>query len=106
MWSTRGGCQKRSPGAKEAAPLRHVELIETVVCAHGGRVVMAKGGSTCYVFGQAGRELVLLAEARHRAGQPAERLQPLLDEAHQLAKATGAHLIDQEIARYALVPPG
>jgi DNA-binding CsgD family transcriptional regulator len=52
-----------------------------------------------------GRELVLLAEARHRAGQPNDQLQPLVDEAHRIANATGARLIDQEIARYGLPEP-
>ena len=52
-----------------------------------------------------GRELVLLAEARHRAGHTVEQLRPLLDEAHQIARATGAHLIDHEIARYGLATP-
>jgi hypothetical protein len=51
-----------------------------------------------------GRELVVLAAARHLAGQSAYRLQPLLDEAHQIAQATGAYLIDQEIARYGFWP--
>ena len=49
-----------------------------------------------------GRELVLLAAARHRAGRPTEHVQPLVDEAHHIAQATGAHLIDQEITRYGL----
>ena len=52
-----------------------------------------------------GRELVLLAAARHRAGRPTEHVQPLVDEAHHIAHATGAHLIDQEITRYGLPTP-
>ena len=52
-----------------------------------------------------GRELVLLAAARHRAGRPTEHVQPLVDEAHHIAHATGAQLIDQEITRYGLPTP-
>lgn len=51
-----------------------------------------------------GRELVLLATARRRAGAPEREIQPLVEEAQQIAGATGAHLIDQEIARYGLSP--
>ena len=51
-----------------------------------------------------GRELVLLATARRRAGAPEREILPLVKEAQQIADATGAHLIDQEIARYGLSP--
>ena len=51
-----------------------------------------------------GRELVLLATARRRAGAPEREILPLVEEAQQIADATGAHLIDQEIARYGLSP--
>ena len=51
-----------------------------------------------------GRELVLLATARHRAGAPEREILPLVEEAQQIADATGAHLINQEIARYGLSP--
>ena len=49
-----------------------------------------------------GRELVLLATARRRAGAPEHEILPLVEEAEQIADATGAHLIHQEIARYRL----
>ncbi len=51
-----------------------------------------------------GRELVLLATARRRAGAPEHEILPLVEEAQQIADATGAHLIHQEIARYGLSP--
>ena len=51
-----------------------------------------------------GRELVLLATARRRAGAPEREIRSLVREAQQIADATGAHLIDQEIARYGLSP--
>ena len=51
-----------------------------------------------------GRELVLLATARRRAGAPEREILPLVKEAQQIADATGAHLINQEIARYGLSP--
>ena len=50
------------------------------------------------------RELVLLATARRRAGAPEREIMSLVKEAQQIADATGAHLIDQEIARYGLSP--
>ena len=51
-----------------------------------------------------GRELVLLATARRRAGAPEREIQALVEEAQQIADATGAHLINQEITRYGLSP--
>jgi class 3 adenylate cyclase/DNA-binding CsgD family transcriptional regulator len=50
------------------------------------------------------RELVLLATAKRRTGAPEHELNPLVEEAQQIADTTGAHLIDQEIARYGLSP--
>jgi hypothetical protein len=49
-----------------------------------------------------GRELVLFAAARIRAGDTGGELAALVDEAHQIADATGAHLINQEAERYGL----
>ena len=51
-----------------------------------------------------GRELVLLATARRRAGAPEREILSLVREAQQIADATGAHLIDEEIVRYGLSP--
>lgn len=49
-----------------------------------------------------GHELVLLATARHRAGASDHEVRPLVAEAQQIADATGAHLIHDEIARFGL----
>ena len=50
-----------------------------------------------------GRELVLLAAAKHRQGLAPDEFEPLIDEARDLAQRTGAHLIHQEITRYGLL---
>jgi tetratricopeptide (TPR) repeat protein len=52
-----------------------------------------------------GRELVLLAAARQRSGQASDDLASLIAEAAEIADATGAQLINQEITRYRLLPP-
>ena len=48
---------------------------------------------------------MLLATARHRTGAPQREILSLVEEAQQIADATGAHVIDQEIARYGLPTP-
>lgn len=50
-----------------------------------------------------GRELILFAAARTRAGNSRTELAALVDEAIQIAEATGAHLINQEAERYGLI---
>jgi hypothetical protein len=50
-----------------------------------------------------GRELILLAAARIRAGDTGGEVAALVDEAIQIAEATGAHLINQEAERYGLI---
>jgi DNA-binding CsgD family transcriptional regulator len=49
------------------------------------------------------RELILLAAAHTQAGRAHREIAPLVAEAVQIAAATGAHLVDQEAARYGLV---
>jgi hypothetical protein len=66
------------------------------------RAIVASRARNTPIF--LGRELVLLATAMRRAGAPESEIQPLVEEAQQIAGATGAHLIDQEIARYGLSP--
>jgi hypothetical protein len=48
------------------------------------------------------RELILLAAARVRAGDARREIAPLVKEALDIATATGAHLVDQEVERYGL----
>jgi hypothetical protein len=50
-----------------------------------------------------GRELILFAATRGQAGVKRGELAPLVDEALQIADATGAHLINQEAERYGLI---
>jgi hypothetical protein len=50
-----------------------------------------------------GRELILLAAARVQAGDRRGDLATIVDEALQIAEATGAHLINQEAERYGLI---
>jgi hypothetical protein len=48
------------------------------------------------------RELVRLAAARQRAGEPADVVVPLVAEARALAAKTGAALVERELERYGL----
>ena len=50
-----------------------------------------------------GRELVLLADCRRRAGAPDDEVDALLAEALEIAERTGAKLIAQDAARRGLV---
>jgi hypothetical protein len=75
------------------------DLEDAATMAH--RAVAASRQRATPIF--LGRELILFAAARTRAGETRGKHAAFVNEALQIGEATGAHLIDQEAERHGLI---